>query len=795
MTGRRKIQRWVVPIFISLAARFPAAAQTDSDLSPTLGASTTNGVVGGTLQISITTSNLGSVSSSNVLVQETLPANLTYVSASIPAGSSYDPVGQVWTISNLYAFTSETLTITASVNSSGSGTESAYISSASPVNTNSQNSASLTIFSRPANANLTLNTSTTTECDAVGVPLTLSVTVDNIGLDTASNILVQEEAPAGLEVLNVAVPPGTSYNAVQSQWTIPSLAPGGVAALELTVEATNAEVVTNIAYLAASSPTNNNTNNVTSQFVMQWMVDSTPPSFACPPNLTFPARNSSGTYIYYAAPVSDNCDPNPAVTYSIPSGTLLPMGHYTNTCVATDASGNSNTCTFNIDVVPAAPIVLSSTVSQGNVTLQWTGNSPPYILQWSPSLTNTNWQGVVDSWVTSVTVPMPAQSAFYRVVLAPNSPDPMAYGTNASAVASTYTSDPVSYWVSNGFPAVSRLSDILQGLGSTNYLGAFDGLESGYSEIRFTNALQDGFLPTNFSAQVNQQLEEGDTYWEALANSIRVTVNELDQALATNPTAAAQYYTTLSNVFTNVFNYTALSNIAPVAAENGTNPVIVAGVDIIEFYGGDNYATNLPPQGPGSGDTNTNVLGTWYTLTNCPTNTSYNSYCGALAAGACAHKLGLVGSNITSQGWNMLSQQIGATGPTTNDAAPMSSISGYFKSNGYYGVVANNLLKQTALQQAQAALQRGCDVLLYYTDGDLAHVEMVNMISISNGTGGLQGAVGTISWGTNAMVQYSNGMAFGKTDASNYGATNNFLAGTNSVEFYIYCKTSTLRNE
>ncbi len=67
--------------------------------------------------------------------------------------------------------------------------------------------------------------------------------------------------------------------------------------------------------------------------------DNTPPSVACPPNVTV-AFNALSVPITTA---TDNCDPNPAVTFVDSAAGICPM-IVTRTYTATDASGNVTTC-------------------------------------------------------------------------------------------------------------------------------------------------------------------------------------------------------------------------------------------------------------------------------------------------------------------------------------------------------------------------------------------------------------------------------------------------------------------
>jgi hypothetical protein len=79
--------------------------------------------------------------------------------------------------------------------------------------------------------------------------------------------------------------------------------------------------------------------------------DTQPPSVACPANIVVKTATNADrcAVATYTVPASDNC-PNVTVGCSPPSGTCFPLGATTVTCTATDASGNSATCSFTVTV-------------------------------------------------------------------------------------------------------------------------------------------------------------------------------------------------------------------------------------------------------------------------------------------------------------------------------------------------------------------------------------------------------------------------------------------------------------
>lgn len=85
-----------------------------------------------------------------------------------------------------------------------------------------------------------------------------------------------------------------------------------------------------------------------SQFIH--LVDTTGPVITCPANQFVTTTNLAGDTATFSAGATDNCDPSPAVVCVPASGSVFPPGDTTVTCTATDACGNTNACTFVVNV-------------------------------------------------------------------------------------------------------------------------------------------------------------------------------------------------------------------------------------------------------------------------------------------------------------------------------------------------------------------------------------------------------------------------------------------------------------
>lgn len=84
-------------------------------------------------------------------------------------------------------------------------------------------------------------------------------------------------------------------------------------------------------------------------------ADTVPPVISCPANIKVYATcpDESSKVVTFAATAIDGC-PIPEVSCSPPSGSVFSLGITLVTCVASDVSGNKDTCAFSVTVVNAA---------------------------------------------------------------------------------------------------------------------------------------------------------------------------------------------------------------------------------------------------------------------------------------------------------------------------------------------------------------------------------------------------------------------------------------------------------
>lgn len=137
------------------------------------------------------------------------------------------------------------------------------------------------------------------------------------------------------------------------------------------------------------------------------VVDDEDPVINCPEDVTVSSASANGAIVTYDTPeAEDNCAVTLTQIAGLSSGSLFPPGTTTNTFVATDVSGNTDTCSFNV-------IVDQTTNTQINIRIcvlnTWTiyrgsyagvgplgpqriklytsvsGGTPGYTYSWSPA--------------------------------------------------------------------------------------------------------------------------------------------------------------------------------------------------------------------------------------------------------------------------------------------------------------------------------------------------------------------------------------------------------------------------
>ncbi len=111
--------------------------------------------------------------------------------------------------------------------------------------------------------------------------------------------------------------------------------------------------------------------------------DTKPPTLICPSNVTVQATSAEGAIVNWRASATDDCSRASSVTCRPQPDSVFPPGRTPVTCVANDAAGNFEQCTFLVIVLPPPALQITRSESNNAVILNWAGNQA---LQETPEL-------------------------------------------------------------------------------------------------------------------------------------------------------------------------------------------------------------------------------------------------------------------------------------------------------------------------------------------------------------------------------------------------------------------------
>lgn len=341
---------------------------------------TTFNAVGDILSYDLTLTNTGSTPLTNILVTDPLTGQNQNV-ASLAAAAS-QTIGSTYTLiaSDL---TAGTFTNTATANFSYNNVPYSY-------------SASRTVSA--GQADLSIAKTVVTSPVVSGAELIYRIVVTNNGPSLARNVQIADNITAfSSPVFSNTL--GGTYSTWSSPFTVPVQIGNGTTYtiyIKGTLPVGQCSAVTNGA--TVSSDNDPNTSNNSSGTITTPVLDQTAPVFSsCPANITVAVNN--GCYamaVNLGTPTAtDNCS---AVNFSNNAPASFPLGSTVVTWTASDASGNTATCTQTVTVTNAAPnaspdsySTLEGSAIGGNVLLN--DRDPE-----GQTLTVTNWG--TPSWGT-----------------------------------------------------------------------------------------------------------------------------------------------------------------------------------------------------------------------------------------------------------------------------------------------------------------------------------------------------------------------------------------------------------
>jgi len=99
-----------------------------------------------------------------------------------------------------------------------------------------------------------------------------------------------------------------------------------------------------------------------------YVVDGIAPQIKCPGQVLAHCA-PEGTNVFFNVEATDTCDGTVAAICAPPSGSFFPNGSTIVTCIASDAAGNTNQCSFGVNVMSAPPTLTYIAGSKDNYAL------------------------------------------------------------------------------------------------------------------------------------------------------------------------------------------------------------------------------------------------------------------------------------------------------------------------------------------------------------------------------------------------------------------------------------------
>ena len=230
-----------------------------ADLAITKTASNAAPNMGSNITFTITATNNGPDDATNVVVTDALPSGYTLVSATPSAGTWAAPT---WTIGNLANGASQTLTVVATVKSTGSYANTATITGTQYDPTSSNNTSTSTPVPLPV-ADLAVVKTSSSATPAVGSNVTFTITATNNGPLAATGVKVVDNLPSGYTFVSATPSTGTW---AAPNWTIGNLANGASATMTIVATVKSTGTYANTATISGTQTdptTGNNTSTVT----------------------------------------------------------------------------------------------------------------------------------------------------------------------------------------------------------------------------------------------------------------------------------------------------------------------------------------------------------------------------------------------------------------------------------------------------------------------------------------------------------------------------------------------------
>lgn len=313
--------------------------------------------VGDIVTFTITLENLGVDTATSVTLRDVLPAGLGFVAAQ-PNQGSYDAGTGIWTVGTVDTLFARTLSIQATVLAPAAGSVQPLVNEAAvdsvdqidPNPNNDRDEATVT----PQEADLAVTKTVSDARPNVGDTITFTVTLENLGPDTATGVTIADTLPAGLSFLGATPAAGTSYDPTTGIWTVGTLASAATTTLQIEAEVVAGVAQTNTATVATANqfdpdPTNNTGSATETPLSADVAIDK---------SVNDPAPVLGDTVTYTI--VVTNAGPDPAL--NVIATELFPLSGLAAITAGTPTQGSYDTAT-GFWLVGSLPVGGSATIT------------------------------------------------------------------------------------------------------------------------------------------------------------------------------------------------------------------------------------------------------------------------------------------------------------------------------------------------------------------------------------------------------------------------------------------------
>jgi gliding motility-associated-like protein/uncharacterized repeat protein (TIGR01451 family) len=238
-------------------------------------------VKGNNVVFTIDVQNNGPDNATDVIVNDLLPSGYTYVSHVASVGTYSSSTG-IWSIGTLNNTQTAKLTITATVNASGTYNNTANVVATESDPVMGNNSSTVVVNPDAPLVNLSIvKTAPATLGVAIGDEFDYSIEVKNMGTQLATGIVAIDDLPTYLSFVSATTGYGTVTNSGKKvTWNIGNLSVGATITLTLRVKAELPGFSSNTATVTSTQPDSDMSNNTST--AIKEILDLTFPNVITP---------------------------------------------------------------------------------------------------------------------------------------------------------------------------------------------------------------------------------------------------------------------------------------------------------------------------------------------------------------------------------------------------------------------------------------------------------------------------------------------------------------------------------